>query len=1799
MKSAPDITPVDERVRELQSWSQDIALAAEYPSVYNALALLVDPPGGANLLKAAQATAQLVDSVPWLLAELTAAYPHLQDLPALGRVISTVQAGEIAGKGFARHRVLVALRRGESDDPCDRPLRSIVLTLAARQAEVSDPRRASAITRCIDTISSAIGGLYRHRRTDGAENSQSPLLSILAECADAESLQDYVNQLQSLLSAHPERHQNLELRVRRDLHYALGLTTHPHKPLPGPGGTDEPNVTDLPDDDDDPDYPTIQVLLGPIDEAPDPEPDEESHPAVTVAGLPGKSGRQVRFNDLLAEAHAASRPQSIRHANELLLDLHVDVLTGPEIELLAPSITTAGLDAVRDGNVGTAIHLAIACLVLALGYEPKRAAALLIAKQSQNRPYLSPRRDCVVSPALQPHNAFSPEPENQGKFISTASSIRIPLPPPIVKLLNQLPWNQLDQSPIHSLYQSMSKSLGKICHQQGLLAVTMGRIRRTCSARLYEHTRDLPAVMHLTRDTFGASLAPIFYCSLEESYLQKVYRGAIWSIWNYPAEQADSTEGVRVGSRGFVDHQHARKVVHSIGAAFHKGIPKEPDRDALIWMHNTMMAHTTGMLMSVIGHRPVNALFRLTAHDFDLNYHAAVFRDKQVDAAHMYRLVALGSCVAAQIVAYLDHLDVIQSNSALPEHTRVAVTETLSGRSPLFFRLSNTAAPETMSIALWRDMSSAAWKTVQTNWGRHYLASEGRALDISPELLHIQLGHLESVGFPYSPDSPMEPLLFLERMGTALDEIYRRQGWSFRRVVKQGKWRDRWETLGSLHRWDNELEQQATWIKEERAKLRHKYRSQQLLVRERAEDLVIMHANKVDESFGALLAYRIHDLRRRRGPIAQKHLHPDSISHDFTCPEHVPLSTVGICQFLDAVNDASTDDKALNIAAHNTIARCLRWAATRRRYTGFVPGFWLFRAPADPSPFLPSHMRATRQIKMLRSLCKDALTSTRFQTDVDYQLGTLLLSIIVNGGIDDHRSLRIIADPTTKVLSIPALHDALIASSPEGGQVGLRQTAALCYAALTARFVSRSSITLERIEASLSIVIPHRATSDDRLLESLLKTMLICNRLERSGLANLALNPDVGSVALPHDRLMQLLGHTRDFSAPSQELVINSEAPATRSQAKEEYKAIKRIWPNKARDIYLPLTDKTVELLRRQHPSRQRRVYEELLALSEDASRSFIGRSLAGWLAWSLINRRPNQSTFLAYTNVYSGFTEFGKRVIDHAEVFPDDLDTRELEDIYLEIIESAAATNSQRLLRSIKDYHKYLMLHHGADPISFKEINLSASSSMPEQSQIDNQMVLPKEENLLRRLLGRSAYEVNDGDLFEYLDRRLIRQVGLIFNLLAATGARIMDILGLRRRDVILVEKRIFLIIRKTGYRPVKTQQGRRLIDLTQHMDASHCADFIEWIRSDLSVGNIRSGSSLIFVTSYNTPLKSHVVRKVLKTCYNVVSKCNLKSHHLRHTVISNIHCRNQIDVELNRLTEDLTPNSSRRRVRLPRDLHRDGRQAGHKLPRTGIRIYSHTPWAYALQAQSATFNEADRHTLAACLGIGSSGADNRLQSHGAHAVGQALRDTATLLEANAPEGERQISGSIKVHSDRAPKSAYVDACGRGVPKHRAAQVCGLLDSEVSAIDSAAQMLTDHADIALIPGIGHSSSKGRSTPRWYGKSKRLREIWTIVENDGPRAAKWIRIAEQWYAHRMRSDHGKIRLPNSTAQELLSIISAYGFRGTYLPCNGTDGLVAIEIRHPSTDRSGNHIIAWVLAVGWVIVQAKYLLRNFR
>src|SRR5690606_3067403 len=147
-------------------------------------------------------------------------------------------------------------------------------------------------------------------------------------------------------------------------------------------------------------------------------------------------------------------------------------------------------------------------------------------------------------------------------------------------------------------------------------------------------------------------------------------------------------------------------------------------------------------------HRPTNALFDLTINDILLSDlgNCALFNDKCIDVAHTPRLVVLPDIVARQIKSYLEHL--VGLAERVPSVAQ-RVGAALNGTRSLLFGLDARQAVE-LDVMAWRQQLPQPWNDLPKNWGRHWCRNAAVERGIRPELVQIQMGHLEAVGYPWS-----------------------------------------------------------------------------------------------------------------------------------------------------------------------------------------------------------------------------------------------------------------------------------------------------------------------------------------------------------------------------------------------------------------------------------------------------------------------------------------------------------------------------------------------------------------------------------------------------------------------------------------------------------------------------------------------------------------------------------------------------------------------------------------------------------------------------------------------------------------------------------------------------------------------------------------------------------------------------------------------------------------------------------------------------------------------------------------
>ena len=265
-------------------------------------------------------------------------------------------------------------------------------------------------------------------------------------------------------------------------------------------------------------------------------------------------------------------------------------------------------------------------------------------------------------------------------------------------------------------------------------------------------------------DTFGLSTAPMFYGTYHAQDIVRVLLSA--NHFAHPDQTSAPWSRAAdhwLGSRVRPTHTPYRDVWTKL-----QGTTKRPRgrpstlSSTLEWRHrrNRLAVH----FLLATGHRPSNAVSRLTLHDFLPRHALAVVSDKVADPAHATRLVCTGWRFVGELESFVIELQRICRSDGPAEARRLA-SEILRGEAPLF-SVPVDGATETVDIrALLADLDPL-WG-FRPNLHRHGLCQFLLRQKIDPELRFFQMGWLLHEHHATSASAPFPPT----RLGVDLAEV--------------------------------------------------------------------------------------------------------------------------------------------------------------------------------------------------------------------------------------------------------------------------------------------------------------------------------------------------------------------------------------------------------------------------------------------------------------------------------------------------------------------------------------------------------------------------------------------------------------------------------------------------------------------------------------------------------------------------------------------------------------------------------------------------------------------------------------------------------------------------------------------------------------------------------------------------------------------------------------------------------------------------------------------------------------------
>ena len=1569
--------------------------------------------------------------------------------------------------------------------------------------------------------------------------------------------------------------------------------------------------------------PTSRRLSMPGAEPPvDGESMDETCPARVFTSFDSAPGKKLKLRAALRKAR-----QSIWGKSEPIIREHIESLTDFEAIAFAADLSvqiSLDLECGRHDEVALGLLVGLAFVS---GAGPDRLRVVRFTKLSgapsmRLRPSMCIDSGVLRIPVLRPQSAFHPTAEQAPSLQSVARSIDLPIPPKLVGLMKQAAQAELSfalpksadgfKSALERYVRGMAKPLSGP-------SVTFSRCRLTARARIQEHRQDLAATMLLCGDDFGSSDALLYYACFPAGVLQVIFQQAVWPLFGDTPDPTHGADKNFVGSELMVPTSVSRDLAHVIGGALHRPNRKAGGALALAVDHNRLVDHVAAMEMVVGSHRPSNALFRLGRYDFDTKGHCSVLSDKQSDVAHLTRFSPCAEILSTQIERLLTHYRALRKRDELIRipNTLRAIDLALSGEGPLLFHLDESMEPSLLKMDSWKDSLPKPWRTLPLNWGRTFFASHGRAAGIPADHLAIYQGHLEATGYPFSRESPTEPAQLAIGMSPQLDLVARNGGWVARNgLTCPSDASAELVELGPLLDWNDQCRRHAERCKEFEVDQRNSARSQLRGHRERGE-LVALDAlsNELGADLVGDLEASISD-RRQPKQAGLK----EQPSYD--------LDKLDLIQ--RAIDDATSDQPVLRLAAHNALHRLLKHAKKHLRWAFPVPGPLLAGASLEPTPFFPGMMRARMQTHALREsyrcIPKRPPAGSGFSA-FEWSVGTATLSVCVYGFIEQPTTLLAVLGARTSAFRSKTFGDLLLVPWQDQPQriAGLRRLAAVAVARLARDWPTEALPSKARIGEVLAKMLPAPLAGNEHadLLDRLCATVSINNRIELSGLARFTLDADNGSTDLTPARLRQLTEEGAGFEAtapvdlPDGGATRPAELELPRRKRGQSYADTQ--YAELSRTLFIgegPTTLKrTGKLLSGANIGAFRNSLElELEAFLKQDGLSPLVAALAAF-ALNLTRDGTPKELEPAWSTVHTYVISFGRTLVDIAGSLAFlELEEDDYADIYLELMETCGSRkNGWVAARELANFHRYLVKHHDVRPIDLSEITKLVGGRM---DRVDAEVIQAREFTNARASIA-TGLAADAGPEFNAATHRLNRQSLVLMILIRGSGGRINEIAGLRFKDLIATHDATILFIRPSRYRRLKTSAARRLVNLTPRLDAADRLFVSQWVTAERERLQGRCKPTALVFGQLEDPkqrLSAGEMRNVIQAALGTAALPKTRVHRFRHLVANEEllglwFCDSDWDAWCR--TRTSSPHRTGRRARpsivLPRHLRAFTAGFGHRRSTTTATSYFHAAWSCTSRPASALQLYEDRHNGAIALAMLPTGADKIVQRakrvlvDGEGASGKSvawlhhLAGPATDTPGEAPRVRFPDRAGIQSLSGRLVEQVLRDIQRSSRPE----SVCishGLTAGQAEALRKAARAVELRTGFTFWPGED-AGSRRRTVRRFTVPlgSSGLPGLLEVLDgpDTNPARARLISLASSYLSWASKGRRETFLWPRRDTEELQDFLIQMGVPPARILLLGSDeeaDLVTIRLLR---DLKGklllNHSLAWLLMVTRITV----------
>lgn len=353
-------------------------------------------------------------------------------------------------------------------------------------------------------------------------------------------------------------------------------------------------------------------------------------------------------------------------------------------------------------------------------------------------------------------------------FEESEDIVILPLPEVLVKRLKPLASGKktlgelFETSPEKSLQDCNSwihkiNSLGR--------NISLAKLRDFLYYKIMHNTFDEAAAFHIPAQIMHKEHRSITYTNFSQPQLQKIYTDCFPQI---TFASASTSECFNIGSHVTFKQDELKNLLSELQKTAQESIKNiTQSRYSLVIeeffnTHNNIVCYLAleGLLQT--SHRPVNDMFA-RPFDFITDMNCVFISDKIVDPMHMTRFSFFSDTYKDSINSYEEYLKLISriAKETFPQFSEfIEKIYTESNKTnPYFFFIAfqnNQVSVNRLSqTSLYKYLIkiNPIWENIPLNFGRHYLSSALRKLDLNPEYINYQLGHMSNGEEPSGSNS--------------------------------------------------------------------------------------------------------------------------------------------------------------------------------------------------------------------------------------------------------------------------------------------------------------------------------------------------------------------------------------------------------------------------------------------------------------------------------------------------------------------------------------------------------------------------------------------------------------------------------------------------------------------------------------------------------------------------------------------------------------------------------------------------------------------------------------------------------------------------------------------------------------------------------------------------------------------------------------------------------------------------------------------------------------------------------------